>query len=829
MSETPDSSAQIRFLLTSLAILVIFILTLVVILASYPSVLAPPPSFTPTITLTPTASATITLTPSITPSPTLTRTPRPTFTPSITPTPSDTPTPTVTPTPTGPPTLTPAVPYLREGNYDLYDWTPELAGALVDMMNYYPNTLPLTARGAGDAYYNAAYAYPAFALREALLRFPDAPQASVWQRELAYSLARTGDPEAAERFARVIDQALNSGSARLENLPVWFHEQEPRLALFVSALNPPPGFQSSHLVEIEGPGSAFTILLESTSAYQVYPLSLQFDFTASPPVGSAASGAGTPTPTAASLPPADYEAISADLTGDGVDEVVIFQTNPKEVRWLALPRVYDVSELPPRELPFDPASAPFEIGIEYTNRWKAQTGAAGLDELVFRGNVFPTCPAEVELRYRWDGEAFQPAGRTFAVQPHPSTLNFCAFILEHAGDFWGPEATLPIMESLLPVWPPARDVEGNLFPLDAADQLRYRIGIAQALLGQVEAARQSMQTILDKPSIPASSWVAPAREFLSLYQKPGDIYRACVAAQFCQPWRAVQSLYARLDGSELPQAIPIAWQAGMNLRASGVFDFDADGQRDTWLAVRHRPGDKLEFWMLLAYQERIAAVLLGPLDDNIIQLSYYDEEQSPPVVLLNEDLAFQVKRAPRSRQPYVAPYELPLSFPDRFRLPLQDLTTRLLAGEAPEAIRKELLALQKYPGLMCKPTYTCDSYYYLLGLANELAGRETEAVATYVQLWWDYTKSPYTTMARMKLHSLRKPTATPTATATATITLTPSITPLVTAGPTAGGATPTWPFPGIPTPTQRIVAPTATTGPYPGYTYQPPPTYGPYP
>ncbi|MDD2695695.1 MAG: hypothetical protein PHD58_07215 [Anaerolineales bacterium] len=828
MSEAPDSSAQIRFLLTSLAILVIFILTLVVILAAYPSVLAPPPSLTPTITRTRTATATFTHTPSITPSPTVTHTPRPTFTPSITPTPSDTPTPSVTPTPTGPPTLTPAAPYPGEGSYTLYEWTPERADALVELLNYYPNTLLPSARGADDSNYNAAFAFSAFAAREALLRFPDAPQAPEWQRELAYSLARAGDPEAAGLYAQVIAQALNSGAARLEDLPVWFHAQEVRLALYITPLPAPPDFLSNHLVEIEGPGSAFVLLLESTSAFQAYPLSLHFDFTA--PRQDSDTGTQTPTPAVAPPPAADFEALSSDLTGDGIEEIIIYQTNPEQVRWLCLPRVFAVAELPPRELSFDPASAPFEIGIEYTNRWKAQTGAAGLQELVFQASVFPTCPAELELRYRWDGEALQPVGRTYALRPHLSTLSYCEFILEHAADFWGPQATIPIIETLLPKWPPARDVGGKLFPLDAGDELRYRLGISQALLDQTEAARESMQEIVAKPAIPASRWVEPARQFLQAYQKPDDIYRACVAAQFCQPWRAVQGLYARLDSSELPQAIPSAWQAGLSLRSSGVFDFDGDGERDSWFAVRHRAGEKLEFWMLLAYQERIAAVRLGPLDNNAMQLSYYDEEQSPPVVLLNDELAFQVARTPRTRQPYVTPYELPLGFPDRFRLPLQDLTSRLLAGEDANTIRIALIALQKYPGLLCRATWSCDSYYYLLGLASELAGKEKEAVTTYVRLWWDYTKSPYTTMARLKLRSLIKPTATPTMTATPTVTTTPTITPQVTLLPTVRAATPTWPFPGIPTPTRGGTIPTATSpGAYPGPMYTPPPTYNPYP
>ncbi|HSO28200.1 MAG TPA: hypothetical protein VLS48_09035, partial [Anaerolineales bacterium] len=81
--EDAQNARTIRFLLTSLIIVGIFILTLFFLIFAYPLVLAPAPTATPTIT--PTRRATVTPAPFIptltsTATPRITRTPLPTFT-----------------------------------------------------------------------------------------------------------------------------------------------------------------------------------------------------------------------------------------------------------------------------------------------------------------------------------------------------------------------------------------------------------------------------------------------------------------------------------------------------------------------------------------------------------------------------------------------------------------------------------------------------------------------------------------------------------------------------------------------------------------------------
>jgi hypothetical protein len=168
-----------------------------------------------------------------------------------------------------------------------------------------------------------------------------------------------------------------------------------------------------------------------------------------------------------------------------------------------------------------------------------------------------------------------------------------------------------------------------------------------------------------------------------------------------------------------------------------------------------------------------------------------------------------------------------------------------LGGEPPRQIQKELLDLQKFPGLLCQPTWTCDSYDYLLGLASELAGDAQKALDNYLTLWLNYSRSPFTTLARLKLEGAAvQPTSSPTATLpltsspTSAGTLVPTVTGTPpTATPTVSGTPPTATptvtgTPPTATPTVSGTPPTATPSPSPtatsGTAYPPVPTT-PYP
>src|SRR3990170_1625225 len=206
-SSPPDQSSQNQANLATifrkasiplLIVLTLSILAFSVYLAIQASSLETAPSSPLPLTF---STKTSTPLPTSTSTATLTDTPRPSFTPEPTSSPTVTLSPTATLTPSLIPSLTPAFPLSENDQYHLTDWTPELADHLINLLEAYPESLSAFARGDNNAGYFAAFQYAIQAQREALLRFPTAPQAENWLWGLAYNLARTGDPQAGTRFA----------------------------------------------------------------------------------------------------------------------------------------------------------------------------------------------------------------------------------------------------------------------------------------------------------------------------------------------------------------------------------------------------------------------------------------------------------------------------------------------------------------------------------------------------------------------------------------------------------------------------------------------------
>jgi hypothetical protein len=801
MDQIPPETRRIQSLLTSLIIISILILGLVLAIAAYPKVLKP--ILAPATPLIPTLrpSATMTLTPTITPIPTETRTPRPTLTPTITLTPTETLVSTLTPTPPGPPTLTPAQP-VKSDPYKFVKWNEDLANLSIELMKDYPNTLVDRLRGEDDrGYYDALY-YAIIAGQEALQRFPEAQHAVNWRFDLAYNLAKVGDPQrfgglnAGDVYAGILTEALNQGEVELDGLAEWFQAREPRLQLNLIDLEPPPGYLSSHILEVHGPGSAFIWLLETPTGYQYSVLDSNFDF----------------------VNPSEMRLALSDLTGEGLDDVAIFNSAPTGTS-MEQPRVFDLSKLPASELEFRPSEAVFEPGMEYTNNWRVSKSEQGGNDLVLELSLFPACPVTVRHTFHWNGSYFELADEQYVVEPSVATLSTCSYLVEHAANSWGPQAAIQVMETLMPDWPPAQNEAGKPYPADARDEWRYRLGVYHALVGNVDQARGYLQELVEKPTTPASRWVEPAKQFLALYQKPEDIYRACIQAQFCDPNRALDYLVNKSGVPADQDPLEFLINHGLTLRSSGYFDFDGDDLKERWFTVRHRPLEKLELWALAAVPDGTRAIQLGQVEGDRPNLQFLNEDEKPPIIWVDSGTFVTFGRDSDSRAPYVKPASPKLEFPNRFHDGVEQARQALFGGEDYQKVLETLVGLQKYPGLLCQATFSCDEYYYLLGLTNELLGNERAAIDAYLRLWQDYTRSPFTTLARLKLaRTIEAPTEAPTA------TLTPfptgQLTPGATVSPTGQftpGATssPTSPFPSTSTATSPVF-PTATSpGGYP--------------
>lgn len=811
---------NLRFLVINLILLVGLIGSLAISIFAWQHWIAPQPTLTPTASSTPrpTLPPTATLTPTLTP--TITPTSYPSFTPTATLSPTPSLTASATPTETSLPTLTPARPLVEAGNYLLKPWSPEDADYLVNLLQGYPNTLlqPGSTSTPGPAYYQA-YQYAVLAQQEALLRFPDAPQADGWRWKLAYNLARLGDPAAGEQYAALIAAALNRGETEPGDLYRWFSQREPHLALYMVALETPPFATGSYLIELRhaSAGSAFLWLRQTLGGFQVEALLSHFDF----------------------LQPTQASWILAELDGvpDNGLEVAVYFSTPVDQFTLPAPQVFGFDRVPARRLPFLPQPVLFDLGMAFDNYWAVSPAQPDEElpaarSLVFRSRLYPACPVLFERTYRWNGRYFAFQRQEVTLEQPQISPAFCDLLVRHAARAWGAAAASRLMEALLPQWPPSRDVQGNPYPPEALDEWRYRLAVQYALSGQAEAARQSMNLILQFPATLRSSWQAPAQAFLANYRRTEDVYRACLTAAGCDPAQAVRFLASQLPpGVDGYQKLK---EFGLNPLASGYFDFEGDRELERWFTVRHRPLDPIEFWILGAYSQGFTALYLGTVESNPPQLEVLDPAYVDPasldllpVTFLESRLAFHLSRLPDSGEPYVQPVMLRKEYPNRFAIPVKQARQDLLAGAPARTVYQTLSDLQKFPGLLCRADWSCDLYYYLLGLSAELSGNETAAVTAYHRLWLDYSRSPYTWMARLKLVGQVYLSPTPTFTATLTPSLSPTITATFTA--TVTGTPPTaTPSPSLtatvtgtpPTATPSVTAGgtptvTTTTEPYP--------------
>lgn len=719
-------------------------------------------TITPFTLITPTNP---TITSSTTPS--LTNTRLPTYTATTTSTPSNTIPPSRTPTGTPLPSLTPAFPVEQNEAYSLVDWTPALADRLVGLLEAYPDTLSTYTRREDNSGYYAAFSYAILAQQEALLRFPDAPQADDWLWGSAYNLAQTGDPSSGAQYAFLIVNKLNEKAFPLAHLPEWISQSHPEIDITITPLKPQAGYLSSNLVDVRAGdhGSAVLWLLETTARFIAFPLTNDFDFIHSTSVSH----------------------FTSDFTGDGIAEVVIYRSAVPESLQAPLPQVFDLSQRPPRNIPIAHDNPP-QVGPEFVNQWIAKADEGGKNELHFITTVFPPCPVTIRQRYIFDGRSFNFTGVEYTVTPDNDLLGYCDLVITHAEQVWGLEATINIMEQLLPYWPPAFDDKGKVSPPDAIDKFYLRLGVFYALNGNQTQATSYLSNITSNPALPAGETVDQAFAFLAEYQTQRDIYRACQQVSFCNLNFLMPSLVATISRDDYPQVIDLLREAGVVIQTTGYFDFDEDGITERWFVTRQRSGMALKFWMLVLNPKGISALFVTEVDTNRPSLSHTTPVDGVSTTWIKPATTFTLTKEPANQELRLTFVEPPVVFSvDLTMQTLVSIEQQLLSGASPAQMRSELLKLKSSPYFTCNHLI-CPRFYYFLGLANELAGDKTNAIAAYLEVWRGYSKSPFTTMTRLKLAGIAiLPSKTPTPTATATMTSTPTPTrtgTLFTATPT---------------------------------------------
>jgi hypothetical protein len=763
---------------------------------------AEPP--TPTASPSPVPSATLTQRP--------TTTPLPTHTPSITLSPTSTG--TVTPIPP-PPTLTPGRPPEDPETLEIAEWLPEDFDYVIRLAEDYPNTLPQDQRGPNNRDYYGAYRYAIMLQGEALLAYPTAFEADNWRWGQAYYLARTSNPQAAVQYAAPINQAYNTEGVRIGNLEGWIRQNDPRLWLEVSKW-PAIGENISNVLlklNAEG-GSAYLWSVETEQGTTVYPLSSEFDFPER-------------------MLPDHYW---SDITRDGIEELVIHRPDAS-IREIRFPRVFDLSQTPPQELNFKP-NQDFDIGLENEYLWDTVVGEEGGEDLRYTATVYPPCPVTIYHTYHWNGLWIERNRADYAIRPVPGIVSYCELVINQAAWVWGAETAIPLMETLLPDWPPQGDSEPRSYPADGKDEWRYRLGIYYALTGNTTTANEYFQDLIDTPTIPGSRWIEPAREFQRRLDSLAGIYQACIPDEFCNERVALQNLVAAIPSNAAHDTLYYLTNAGVAVRYTHDFDFEGDGIPERYITFRHHPDQKLEFWIIAEKtfgaekESGPEALFVDTVDVSQPTLRRYVTREDISLVWLNAQQSFSLERFQETDEVYIIRYAPSYFYADYTLATVDSAVNALLSGAFALPIRDELAELRRSENFACLTDNDCAYFYYVLGLANELGQDEEGAVNNYLLIWEEYPNTPFAQITRLKLTFKPGFSPPPTFTPTPTITNTPTKTPTNTVTPTytitpGPSPTPT----DTPTPTQTYTpgpsptpTDTHTPGPSPTPTSTPTPT-----
>ena len=685
---------------------------------------------------------------------TITLTPRPTWTLRPSSTVTETPLPTATTTSTLARTLTPASPANFNDRYELKPWD----------LSQQVQTVELLQANAILSHTDASFRALAIAEGEASLRFPAALDAVAWSWDRAYNLLRIDDTLGIALYSQSIQSILSSGQVRVDDLPAWFAENESRLALNLYPLPALPGELSRGLIELVGEGSAFLWLVETPLEVTVHPLQNDLDF--------------------------DQAHVNAfmyaDLTGDVTPELVIYRQSTPGLTQLTIPLIFNLSVSPPVMLPVE-HQVPVDFGFEPQLDVEIASRDNGKPSLRTSYLLLPACPTYVSREYTWNDSEFTASPLTYELVPLPESLAFCDLVLEAAFSSWDPLAALVVAAPLLESWPPQVDIDGHPYPMDTLDQLRYRLGLASALAGQISQAVEYLDLVVDSPTTSASRWIEPARQFLQAYLRPEDIYTACRTADLCNMRDALRLLVHLSGLNEPAQVWSYLKNHGVTITSSGLFDFDLDGQDERWLIIQPSPDAKLEFWILSETVSAVQAVFVEVFEAGKSLPYYHQPAGDIPVVQFELHKGIVFNRLDDTRETYITWVDVEYSRPTLILDGMIDAQNALFQGADPRLVLDNLLELFNSPRFKgdCIAFRICDQFHYLLALVNDLLGEQGSAIDEYLWVWRNYPRSPYATMARLKLDYFPLPTYTftPIPSRTPTRTRTPTFTATATSTP----------------------------------------------
>lgn len=642
------------------------------------------------------------------------------------------------------PTLTPATP-LAKSTYSLNPASPvqadEIIASIASQLNA---TEAEDSEGGvyGDVYHLQKYRYLAFAEQEALLRFKDAPQAERWRWNLAYDQAMA-DPYAEDEnapelktYASLMEEALNNGTTNPDDLPAWFTKHETRITAKTTFPVPPPGFQRSFVVSLDD--SAFFWMTQKDGKFSVVGLRSSLFYYRDFAGGS-------------------YRFL--DLTGDGIPELIFNLGQSYCCGFFTYSYVYDISQGVPRQLQFHNTS-----GVQNNVNSDGESKLLGLDagealhgftfESTYGDHYSTPCQLKQYDKYIWNGAQFELVDTWYDIDP--SGKEICDFATSMASD--KPEMEV-VVKAIREIDRQHTTDQSRLE--EFRDAIRYRLGEYYAQIGDVAKAQKTLADLLTQPAMPAkpvSKWSSAAKTFLENYQSSADTYKICAKVDVCDSATALEALIHNASSEQWLRMKAYLTDAGVSVKSSGFFDFDKNDQMDQWLVV-HLPGvDANQFWLVTQTKSDPQGLFVTEISGTRPTMRHFDDYNLGLTTEVDAKTVFSLAWLKIAGKPYIEKrtptpqkeeYE-PSEEETFLAQALERIHADLLLGENPEEIRAQLLAMQQTPAFDCR-RLDCDKFYYLLGLSNELAGDQQNAIKNYLQVWQDYPYSFFTIMARIKL------------------------------------------------------------------------------
>ncbi len=626
--------------------------------------------------------------------------------------------------------------------------------------------------------YSLLYRAAFYAAWNAHLYFPEDSRAKMWEWKMAYYAAMGGDSNFASRiYTQNITRALNEDKVPINKLPSWFQSGEihseyrtPHFELEIQPINT-PSRERTYLVQlgvqdgIDIPGAMCLLVAINKNHAETF---LVYD-------GFAKSGF-FPT-----LRNPSYCTIE-DATGDGIDQIIAHNWSGGHVGTSTL-QIIDLSTLPPKALLF---------GVEKKDQVSAWNGLTeefenqnGKIQIPVREKL-GQCDIYLTRYFEWNGKWFEAIDISLSLLGGGITaLKDCYYYIPYYSDKFTVSEAAQILDESIKVYSPRSESEKDIL-----EEFRVKKALIYLFAGDPDKAIEVFQEIVNKPIKEDGIWLEPTKNFLQIYQKPTDLYRACVALtahdfnrpemidnpnnithaviNLCHSQALNLTMSKEAHSTSLNNFTSQLRADGVKIASEGWFDLDQDGKDELWLMTEPPTQFYYQLWIVSDY----------PNENKIFDGGTYSKPKFHPNIQYLSSSRFLIdvgqprkliwSRDKKTNEPSLTSlneWQDPNDTTDYSAI-TEDLKNfrekqeQFYVTNNFETIYEAFLETANHydtcPFLLFPPAgdfykYECGNYYYTIGFSAELAGDKKFAQKMYTKVIEEYPDNPMALLAKEKI------------------------------------------------------------------------------